>query len=68
MRIFFDAAEMQAKGTPPEQLKKIMQGRYKAGYYKPPERTGVSYMLSPILRTYVNADQDDMWLPPISHT
>src|SRR3954471_21099925 len=25
MRAFFDAAEMQAKGTPPEQLKKIMQ-------------------------------------------
>ena len=60
MRIFFDAAEMQAKGTPPEQLKKIMQGRNQAGYYKPPERAGVSYMLSPILRTYVNADQNDM--------
>jgi len=27
MRIFFDAAEMQAKGTPPEELKKIMQQR-----------------------------------------
>lgn len=56
MRVFFDAAEMQAKGTPPEELKKIVQERYKTGYYKAPERAGVSYMLSPILRTYVNPD------------
>src|SRR5467141_4793964 len=54
MRVFFDAAEMQAKGAPPEELKKIIQDRYKAKYYKAPERAGVSYMLSPILRTYVN--------------
>ncbi len=36
MRIFFDAAETQAKGTPPEKLKQIMQGRFKTGYYKAP--------------------------------
>jgi hypothetical protein len=59
MRVFFDAAEMQAKGTPPEELKKIIQGRYKTKYYKAPERAGVSYMLSPILRTYVNPDEND---------
>jgi hypothetical protein len=59
MRVFFDAAEMQAKGTPPQELKKIIQERYKAGYYKAPERAGVSYMLSPILRTYVNPDADE---------
>ena len=59
MRVFFDAAEMQAKGTPPEELKKIIQQRYTAHHYKPPERAGVSYMLSPILRTYVNPDQND---------
>src|ERR1700716_868307 len=27
MRVFFDAAEMQAKGTPPEELKRIIQER-----------------------------------------
>jgi hypothetical protein len=56
MRVFFDAAEMQAKGTPPEKLKEIIQERYRTGFYKPPERAGVSYMISPILRTYVNPD------------
>ena len=59
MRVFFDAAEMQAKGTPPGELKKIIQDRYKKGYYKAPERAGVSYMLSPILRTYVNPDETE---------
>jgi hypothetical protein len=56
MRVFFDAAEMEAKGTPPEELKKIIRERYRTHYYKPPERAGVSYMMSPILRTYVNPD------------
>ena len=59
MRIFFDAAEMQAKGTPPRELKKIMQNREKTGYYKAPERAGISYMLSPILRTYFNPEESD---------
>jgi hypothetical protein len=59
MQVFFDAAEMQAKGTRPEELKKIIQERYKTGHYKAPERAGVSYMLSPILRTYVNPDENE---------
>jgi hypothetical protein len=59
MQVFFDAAEMQAKGTPPGELKKIMQDRFKAGYYKAPERAGISYMLSPILRTYFNPLESD---------
>jgi hypothetical protein len=57
MQVFFDAAEMQAKGTPPEEVKRIIQDRYRTHYYKAPERAGVSYMLSPILRTYVNPDE-----------
>ncbi|HET6459747.1 MAG TPA: hypothetical protein VFG29_03060 [Syntrophales bacterium] len=59
MRVFFDAAEMQAKGTPPGQLKRIIKDRFKKGYYKAPERAGISYMLSPILRTYWNPEESD---------
>ncbi len=59
MRVFFDAAEMQAKGTPPGELKQIIKERYKTGYYKAPERVGISYMLSPILRTYWNPEESD---------
>jgi hypothetical protein len=52
MRVFFDAAEMQARGTSPDTLKRIIQERYQSGFYKAPERAGISYMLSPVLRTY----------------
>ncbi len=52
MRVFFDAAEMQAKGTRP-------QDRYKTKRYKSPERAGISYMLSPVLRTYWNPEEND---------
>ncbi len=59
MRVFFDAAKMQAKGTSPGELKRIIKDRYKKGYYKAPKRAGISYMLSPILRTYWNPDEGD---------
>ena len=59
MRVFFDAAEMQARGTPPGELKQLIKERYKTGYYKAPERAGISYMLSPILRTYWNPEESD---------
>src|SRR5437879_3314423 len=59
LRVFLDAAEMQAKGTPPGKLKEIIQRRYKTNFYKAPERAGISYMLSPILRTYTNPDQNE---------
>jgi hypothetical protein len=57
--VFFDIAKMQAQGTPPVELKKIIQDRYKKKYYKAPERAGISYMLSPILRTYTNPDENE---------
>jgi hypothetical protein len=59
MRVFFDAAEMQARGTPPGDLKRIIQQRYEAGFYRAPERAGISYMLSPVLRTYLDPDHSD---------
>jgi hypothetical protein len=59
MHIFFDAAEMQAQGTPSEDLKKIMQTRFQAGVYKAPQRAGIAYMLSPVLRTYVAPEAND---------
>ncbi len=59
MKLFFDIAEMQAKGMAPQQLKNLIQKRYKENYYKPPAKAGVSYMLSPILRTYINPDEND---------
>jgi hypothetical protein len=59
MRVWFDATEMQAKGTPSVELKKIIQRRHKTGYYKAPERAGISYMLSPVIRTYFSPEESD---------
>lgn len=58
LRVFRDIAEMQANRTPPQEVKRIIQQRYKTNVYKAPERAGVSYMLSPILRTYTNPEVD----------
>ncbi len=59
MPVFFDIAKMQAKGTSPSELKRIIQERFRKKYYKAPQRAGISYMLSPILRTYTNPDEND---------
>jgi hypothetical protein len=59
MRVFFDAAEMQAKGIAASELKKIMSDRLRNGYYPAPERGGIAYMLSPVLRTYNNPEETD---------
>ncbi len=59
MKVLFDVAEMQAKGTLVSELKKVINDRYKTGYYKAPERAGVSYMLSPVLRTYTDPIEGD---------
>jgi len=59
MRVFFDAAEAEAKGMRPQDLKNLIQERYRTHYYQPPERAGVSYMMSPILRTYVTPETND---------
>lgn len=56
MKVFLDAAEMQAKGTPPQELKRLIQERFKTNYYKAPVRPGISYMLAPIQRTYADPD------------
>jgi hypothetical protein len=57
MKVFLDAAEMQAKGTPPQELKRLIQDRFKTNYYKAPARAGISYMLAPIQRTYADPDE-----------
>ena len=59
MRPLFDIAKLQAEGVPATEAKKIIRGHYENGDYKAPERAGISYMLSPVLRAYMNPDQND---------
>jgi hypothetical protein len=59
MQVMLDVAEMLVKGKSPDELRKIINDRYQSGHYRAPSRTGISYMLSPILRTYENPDESD---------
>ena len=54
--VFFAVAEMRASGKySPSQIRDTVLKRVKDGTYKAPSRTGVSYMLCPILRTHVDS-------------
>jgi hypothetical protein len=44
MPVFFDIASAQAKGMPAAELKKLIQERFRTGYYKPPARAGLLYV------------------------
>jgi hypothetical protein len=51
--VYFDVAMMRASGKySPSQIRDTVIKRVKNQTYKEPSRTGVSYMLSPLLRTY----------------
>jgi len=50
--VAFDVAAMRASGKyTPIQIRDTIVQKTKAGIYKAPARTGISYMLSPVLRT-----------------
>ena len=46
MRVFLDAAELQAKGTPATELKTIIKERYATKHYRSPERAGVDNVVT----------------------
>jgi hypothetical protein len=58
LQVFLDIAAMQSKGMPPQDVKRTIQQRYKTNAYKAPGRAGVSYMLSPVLRTYTTPEEN----------
>src|SRR5450432_4316004 len=64
MTVVFDVALMRASGKySPAQIRDIAVNRVKDGTYKAPSRTGVSYMLGPILRTHVGEGIINMVMP-----
>jgi hypothetical protein len=59
MRVWFDVAELRAKGVEPEAMKQEIEARFRAGIYKAPDRPGVSYMTAPLMRSYMSLDPKD---------
>ncbi len=59
MPVFLDVAEMRASGKySPSQIRDIIIQGVKNGKYKAPSRTGVSYMLAPLLRTHPGQEKE----------
>ena len=53
LKVFLEVAGMRASGKyTPSQIKDIVIQRVKDGTYKAPPRSGICYMLSPLLRTH----------------
>jgi hypothetical protein len=59
MRVWFDVAELRAKGVKPEAMKNEIEARFRAGVYKAPDRPGLSYMTAPLMRSYMSLDPKD---------
>jgi hypothetical protein len=59
MRVWFEVAELRAKGVKPEAMKKEIEARFHSGAYKAPGRPGVSYMTAPLMRSYMSLDPND---------
>ncbi len=56
--VYFDMADLRASGVTPQELKDLVRSRFENGYYKAPKRTGISYMLAPVFRTYFNPEKN----------
>jgi len=59
MRVWFDVAELRAKGIEPDTMKKEIEARFREGVYKTPDHYGVSYMTAPLMRSYMSLDPKD---------
>lgn len=53
--VYLDVAQMRASGKyTPAQVRDIVVERIKKGVYKAPSKSGISFMLAPVMRTYPN--------------
>lgn len=47
--VHFDTAKLREQELPPAQLRERIQEGFRSGRYRAPERTGMSFMISPVL-------------------
>lgn len=59
MQPLFDIAAMRANGFSAVEAKQAIKQNYHNQIYRAPQRTGLVYMLSPVLRTYADPDKSD---------
>jgi len=56
LKVIMDTAALRIQGLSPAALKAEIEKRYKAKTYKVPEKAGVSYMIAPVMRTWMLPD------------
>jgi hypothetical protein len=55
-KVIRDVARLRIRGISPAALKAEIEKRYKNKTYTVPERTGISYMVAPVMRTWMLPD------------
>lgn len=59
LRVYMDVAAMRAKGLTAGEVKAQISKRFASKTYQEPKRAGLSYMVAPLMRTYINPDPSD---------
>src|SRR6266852_1041336 len=63
LKVIMDAAKLRIQGMSPVALKAEIENRYKNKTYKVPEKAGLSYMVAPIMRTWMLPDWEVHTMP-----
>jgi hypothetical protein len=56
LQVIMDAATLRIQGMSPAALKAEIETRYRKNIYKAPEKAGLSYMIAPVMRTWMVPD------------
>jgi hypothetical protein len=56
LKVIMDVAALRIQGMSPDALKAEIENRYKNKTYKVPEKAGLSYMVAPVMRTWMLPD------------
>ncbi len=56
LKVIMDAATLRIQGMSPVALKAEIETRYRNKTYGPPEKAGLSYMIAPVMRTWMMPD------------
>ncbi len=56
LKVIMDVAALRIQGMSPVDLKTEIERRYKNKTYKIPQKTGLSYMVAPVMRTWMMPD------------
>ena len=57
--VWMDVAEMRIRGLSPKQLFDEVMKKFESGSYQRPSRSGISYMIAPLMRSYPATGRGD---------